>query len=109
MCFCFIKIIVRVIRLGFTLLYMDESSLLSKNNNYKCWRKANENIYFNFAPPKRSNLLLTISCSDIIYYKINRTSTNENIFLEYLLGLKKEIELRNINKYILILDNLSVH
>jgi len=28
MCFCFIKIIVRVIRLGFTLLYMDESSLL---------------------------------------------------------------------------------
>lgn len=35
-CFYFIKIIARAILLGFNIYFMYESSILTKNNHYKC-------------------------------------------------------------------------
>lgn len=36
--FCFIKIILRALKLGFKLLFLDESCILCSNNHYRCWR-----------------------------------------------------------------------
>lgn len=47
LCNCFIKIISRAIKLGFNILYLDESIILSNNNKYRCWRKSDEFIYYN--------------------------------------------------------------
>ena len=63
---------------------MDESSILAKNNNYRCWRNPKENIYYNICQNQRSNLLLIIDNDSVIYYKINKESTNETTFLEFL-------------------------
>ncbi len=109
MCICFIKIITRAIGQGFDILFMDESSILSKNNNFRCWRDKRENVYFNLGPNQRSNLLLLINKNDIIYYKINKTSTNESTFLEFMKESLKEIKKRKIEKFIIVLDNLSCH
>ena len=109
MCICFIKIITRAIALGFNILFMDESSILSKNNSFRTWRTKNQNIYFNLGPNKRSNVSLIISKNEIIYYKINKTNTNENKFLEFMNEALKEIKLKKIEKYIIVLDNLSSH
>jgi len=109
MCICFIKIITRAIALGFNILFMDESSILSKNNSFRTWRTKNQNIYFNLGPNKRSNVSLIISKNEIIYYKINKTNTNENTFLEFMNEALKEIKLKKIEKYIIVLDNLSSH
>ena len=85
MSLCFIKNIIRALILGYSILYMDESSLLSKNNNYKCWRRNNEQIYSKMKPTARSNLLLIISKNKVINYKINKVSTNEEVFLEFMI------------------------
>lgn len=44
-CHCFIKIIVRAINLVFEIFFMDESSILKKNNNFRCWRFFKELIH----------------------------------------------------------------
>lgn len=80
-CLCFIKIITRALILGYEILYMDESSILSKNNNYRCWRMQKEPIYYKMENPSRSNLLLMIRKNKIIHFKIN---TTENTFLEFM-------------------------
>lgn len=46
--FAFIKIIIRCLNMGFRLIYIDESNINNKNNNFRCLRKKNEQIYFNF-------------------------------------------------------------
>lgn len=106
---CFIKIITRAINLGFNILFMDESSILSKNNNYRRWRMYNEVIYSKMEPAKRSNLLLTVDKNDVIFYKLNKESTNEDSFYIYINELIDIIEKQNKEKYIIVLDNLSAH
>ena len=44
-----------------------------------------------------------------MYYEINDNNTNEHIFLNFIKSLKKTIEEKNFGKYIIILDNCSVH
>ena len=99
MCICFIKISVRAIAQGFVLLFMNESSILTKNNNYFFWRVKKENVYFNLGPNKRSNLLLLINKNDIKYYKLNKTSTNESTFLEFINESLQKIRKRRIEKF----------
>ena len=106
---CFIKIIARAIKLGYHILFMDETSILSSNNNYRCWRHKNEPIYYKLNPPKRVNLLLTVNLSSVVYYKINEDNTNEVEFLKYMNELFEKIKSQKINKYLIVLDNLSSH
>lgn len=42
--FTFIKIITRCINKGFKVIYCDECGIMTKNNNYRCYRKPNEQI-----------------------------------------------------------------
>ena len=109
MCLCFIKIIFRALILGYNILYMDESSILSKNNNYRCWRQRKESMYFNMKPASRSNLLLMISKNEIIHYQINQLSTTEDTFLEFISESINKIKDKKIDKFLIVLDNLSAH
>lgn len=106
---CFIKIITRALILGFNILFMDESAILSKNNNYRRWRMYNEIICSEMEPAKRSNLLLTVDKNEVIYYKLNKQSTNEETFFIYLNDLVNKIKQKFSEKYIIVLDNLSAH
>jgi len=108
-CLCFIKIIIRGIIQGFNIYFMDESSILSKNNHFKCWRKKKENVYNNISIPKRANLLLVVSKDKVIYFEINEQGTNQKTFIKFLEGFIKSIENEDNKKYILVLDNLSAH
>ena len=95
LCHCFLKIISRAISMGYDILFLDESSILSHNNNFRCWRKSNEQIYLNYDTEKRSNLLLIINKEKVIYYKINRKNTNEETFLEPDVNSQKCIDCEN--------------
>ncbi len=107
--FCFIKVLVRAIKLGYKILFEDESSILVSNNNYKCWRFPDEKIFFGKGVKKRKNLILLVSEDNIIHYKINDKSTNEDSFLKFMEEAVKKIEEKNIKNYIIVMDNLSVH
>lgn len=106
---CFIKIITRAIKLGYDIIYIDESALLSGNNNYRYWRSQNKTIFFKLAPPKRVNLLLEVNSKEVIYHKINISNTNEDELLSFIRGLLEKISTSGINKYLIVLDNLSCH
>ena len=109
LCHCFLKIISRAISMGYDILFLDESSILSHNNNFRCWRKSNEQIYLNYDTEKRSNLLLIINKEKVIYYKINRKNTNEETFLEFFQEFLKESKKLALGKYLVVMDNLSCH
>lgn len=108
-CMCFIKIIARAINLGFKIYYMDESSILLKNNNFRCWRKSKEYIYHYSTIKKRSNLLLIFDENSIIYYKINKDPTNEKTFLVFMNEFLKSQNANTKTKYLMVLDNLAAH
>ena len=95
--------------MGYDILFLDESSILSHNNNFRCWRKSNEQIYLNYDTEKRSNLLLIINKEKVIYYKINRKNTNEETFLEFFQEFLKESKKLALGKYLVVMDNLSCH
>lgn len=63
--------------LGFRILFLDETSILSTNNNYRGWRKKSEELYFNIGPKRRENLLLIVSDEEVIHYKINSAPMNK--------------------------------
>ena len=44
--FCFIKVLVRAMKMGFKILYQDESQFLCSNNNFRCWKFEKENIFY---------------------------------------------------------------
>lgn len=105
----FIKIIVRCIILGFNILFCDETGITNKNNNYNIWRKKEENVYQNCNFFKRKNLIMTISNEEVIYYEISDESTDSTVFLNYMKNLKNIIEQKDINNYVIVMDNLSSH
>ena len=50
--FFFIKIITRSLRLGYKLLFLDESTILPQNNSYRILRQKNEQIYYDYEEKK---------------------------------------------------------
>lgn len=107
--FCFVKILVRALKLGFKILYLDESAILGKNNNYKCWRGKKENIFFDICDKKRKNLLMLISQDEVIHYSLNDNTTNEESFLLFIQECVNKLISKNFVNYIIIMDNLSCH
>ena len=107
--FYFIKSIIKCLKLGFNILYLDETSILSCNNNYRCWRGKNEEIFFNLGTKSKRNLLLTISDDKIVHYKITEKNTDEAIFMNYMKELYEILCKDNKKRYVIIMDNLSCH
>jgi uncharacterized protein with von Willebrand factor type A (vWA) domain len=82
--FAFIKIICRCIKLGFKVIYLDGSGLMSGNNNYRYIRKKFDQIYFNIANREKRNLVLAIDENQVIYWEITKENTNGKVFLNLL-------------------------
>ena len=81
--FGFIKTVIKAIKLGFKILFQDESIILCSNNNFRCWHYINENIYYGNNLKNKKNLLLLIGENEIIHYKITKQNTTEDTFLEF--------------------------
>ena len=107
--FCFIKIIIRCICLGFRIIYIDESSITNKNCNLRCFKKENEKINFKYDKLFKSNLIMAIDSKSVIYYEICDKSTNENIFFNFIKKLITKLKNDSVKNFVLVLDNLSCH
>lgn len=105
----FLKIIERCIKMNIKLIYLDESSILNTNNNYRLWRYPNEEIYMPLAKKEKTNLIMAITDEDVIHYAFNKENTNEKNFSEFINDLNKKIIDKKIGPYAIIMDNLSVH
>jgi hypothetical protein len=107
--FCFIKSIVKCLMAGFKILFLDESSILSSNNNFRAWRGKNEELYFNIGTKKRKNLLLIISNEEVIHYKITDKNTDEKNFLKFMEEVAEILDKKENEKFVIVMDNLASH
>ena len=97
--FFVLKIIIRMIKLGGELIFIDESAFYTENNNFKIWRKNEEEIYYDIKDSKKVNLILAVSQSKIIYYKITTSSTNEEIFKIFMDELYESLSVKERERY----------
>lgn len=105
----FIKLVIKSLKIGYDLIYVDESTIKFNNNNYKCWRKYWEQIYFGQNNKGKINLLLAVSKDEIIHYELTNQNTNSEIFLNYIKNLNKKLKKDESKKYIIIMDNCTIH
>ena len=68
---CFIKIVIKCLKLNFKLIFIDETSIQCNNNNFKAWRKKDETIYYNIKNTKRKNLIAAVGEDSLVHYSIN--------------------------------------
>ena len=109
MSLCFIKIIVKCIKLNYRIIFVDESSIQTNNNNFRTWRLSDEKVYFNLINTKKKNLLAAVDNNKVIYYIINDENTSETIFLDFMKKLKEKLDEEKVTKYVIVLDNLACH
>ena len=109
LCFTFIKTLIRILRSGFEILFIDESSIQMNNSNFRCWSKYNEQIHLGLNLSIKLNLLLCISKDEIIYYELNQQNTNSSVFLDFMKKINEYIKKNQKNKYVIIMDNFSAH
>ena len=107
--FTFIKIITRCLNLGFKIIYVDESIICNKNNNFRCLIKKSEEIFYNYERIGKLNLLMAVNEKEVIYYQLNKETTNEESFLLYMKNLLDVLKNKKEEHYIIVMDNLSCH
>ena len=105
----FVKIISRCLKFNFNIIVCDESYIQSCNNNIKLWRKPPEEICHSLSKKEKINLILSVYEEGVLYYELNQPNTKEENFLIYMSNLLKTIKQKGLNKYVIILDNYSVH
>ena len=111
MSFIFIKIFLRAIQMKIIPIYIDETGFMIENNCYKRWRQKKEefNIGPNTNKKKRTNLILAISSGKVILDKFVNGSINQKIFREFLKDLFEKIKSNKNQKYIIVMDNATIH
>ena len=106
----FIKVILRSIRLGIKLLFIDETGVQLENNNYYSWQRDNE-IFLGGAKTnlkKKLNLILAIDDEKVIHKEL----TYENIESKKMVQFFKELLAKMGDKkseYLFIMDNATYH
>ena len=108
-CFAFIKILIKALILGFELIFVDESTFKLNKSNFKCWRKPNEHIYFGKSNKDKINLILAVTKEEILFHEMKNENINTLLFLEFMKGLNDIIKSKKDKKYLIILDNCTVH
>ena len=104
-----IKILLRCLEMNCEIIYLDESNFITKNNNFKTWRKKNELIFHKNSKIDKINLLLAVSSKRLFHFKITSENTDSNIFHCFMEELLSKINSEEKKNYIFFMDNLSSH
>ena len=104
-----LKIIIRHLKLGGKIIFIDESTFYTKNINFKTWRKSSEFIFNSFKDNKKRNLILAVSNEKIIHWEINSDNFSSENFLNFIDDILESLDNNDNSIYILFMDNASIH
>ena len=107
--FFVLKIIIRHLKLGGDIIFVDESTFYTKNNNYKTWRKSEEYIFHDFDDSAKRNLILAVSSKDIIYWELTNDNIKGNNFKGFIEKMLKNIVPSERKNFLVFMDNASIH
>ena len=108
-CFFFLKILIRGLRLGLDVIYVDESGFYTKNENYYTWRVGNNEFYHHIEDNGKANLLIGVSRSKIIKYKIIKEPTNSENFFKFMEEMVNSMTNEEKENSIIVMDNCTSH
>lgn len=97
--FFVLNIFIKGLKLGAEFVFLDESGFYKCNDNLKMWRRNDQDIYYKIGDNKKLNLLLAVTSSKVIHYKITKEATNSENFENFMNELNKKltpIEKKNI-------------
>ena len=107
--FFVLKVLIRHIKLGGNIIYVDESSFSTVNNNYKTWRQQNSQIFNQINDNQKINLILAVSSERVIHWKILNQNTTSAIFKCFFLEMINKMEKSELKKSLFFLDNATIH
>ena len=90
--FFVLKVLIRHIKLEGNIIYVDESSFSTVNNNYKTWRQQNSQIFNQLNDNQKNNLILAVSSERVINWKILNQNTTSSIFKCFFLEIINKME-----------------
>ena len=108
-CFFFIKAIIRSLRLGLNIIFVDESGFKTKNNHFYSWRNKNQEFYNLIEDNKKTNLLIGVTKDKVVKYKLIEEETNSINFLQFMKELDDQMSLEEKTKTVIVMDNCSCH
>ena len=78
-----LKVLIRHIKLGGTIIYLDESTFTTVNNNYKAWRQQNAQLFQSIKDNGKVNLLSAISSLKLFHWKLYKENTTSELFKDF--------------------------
>ena len=107
--FFVLKVLSRHIKFGGNIIYIDESTFSTDNNNYKSWRKPNSQIYKKVNDSKKINLILAVSQEKIIHWLFIQQNTTSEIFKNFFVEMIDKMKDSDLKKSLFFLDNAAIH
>jgi len=105
----FLKIVVKSLKLGGTLVFIDESGFLSYNPNYRTWRNNLEDVYSKLKTKQKTNLIMAVSKERIIYYELTDNNVDSAYFLSFMESFNEKLSDKDKKESVIVLDNLPAH
>ena len=65
--------------------------------------------YFNSRKRGRKNILMAVTIEGVILYEINDGTNNQESFYSFMVKLIEKINKEELNNYLIIMDNCSIH
>jgi hypothetical protein len=109
--YIFLKAILRAIKIGVNIIYIDETTCSLQNNNFKDWYGEKEN--WNKGPETRikekTNIIMAIGINGIIHYKMVESSIDKKKFLEFIEELCNKLTKNEQDNSLIVFDNATCH
>ena len=105
--FFVLKIFIRTIKLGVEIVYLDESGFFKNNDNLRMWLKIGQDVYYEIGYITINNLLLAVTPSKVLRYKLSYEATNSTNFESFMNEMIQKLTLEEKRNYIFFLDNCS--
>ena len=98
----FIKVIIRSIKLGLKLIFIDETGFQLGNNNYYDWREYDELIFGGAKSDQkdRINLILAIDDEKILHQKLTKENIITKLMIVFLQNYWRKFQKKNLNTQI---------
>ena len=103
------KIIIRHLKSGGKIIFIDESTFYTKNINFKTWRKNSEFIFNTFKDNGKKNLIFVISNEKIIHWEISSNNCTSEDYKNFIKEMLENFEEYDNGNYLLFMDNASIH
>ena len=107
--FIFTNTLIKSLKLGLKIIFLDESNFQIQKNYLKIWRQKDYLPFFKFSGVGRKSIIEAISNKELIRYKINEGANNDETFLEFLKELNKANKNKKNQDSLIVIGNCSIH